>query len=427
VSAAARIALVALPLLSGCAWSLVQDGRLREEPFAEIVTRTAAARGDPRPAHVDARVVQPGEVPELMRASILSEWSPEEIARYQERLVAIGLWPPQRDLVEETVSVAKEEVAGFYLSETRVLYVVEGLDAPFSLRVASALLRRDFVREVVLTHEIVHLLQHLEAPLLFEVGAWTEQDDAAEAVQAAIEGDATHYGMLALLAGDEGALPDPGDMQAGMEAAAREESALAKSPALVRLTLAFPYASGYPLSREEGTALLHDPPASTEQVIHADRRRAEFQVADLAGLEAELPAGCESLGQNTVGELLIWVLLTDFGALPAEDASDGWDGDRYLAARCGERRAFFWWTAWDSEEDAAEFAAAYADLADHVAARAGLTARPEIRLDGAEVILYSEPLGALLPRLGREARRARITTLDELRAHFGLAEPRVAP
>ena len=35
---------------------------------------------------------------------------------------------------------------------------------------------------------------------------------------------------------------------------------------------------------------------------------------------------------------------------------EGWNGDRYLAARCGGRRELLWLTVWDSEADAAEFA-----------------------------------------------------------------------
>jgi len=423
VRATGRLALAALPLVlaTGCAWSLVSDGRIREEPFAEIVSRTAAVRGDPRPAEVDARVIDASEVPAVMRASIESELTPAELARYQERLVAIGIWPPERDLLDETLRVAEEEVAGFYLSESRVLYVVEGLDMPVSARFLSVLLRRDLLREAVLSHEIVHLLQHRAAPELFDVGTWTDQDDAGEAMQAALEGDATYYGLLAIVAGDANALPEPAEMQRGFDSAVRSESALAEAPALVRLTLAFPYARGYPLSLVEGRALLDAPPASTEQVLHGDRRRADFQVADLARLEAALPAGCESLGQNTLGELAIWVLLSDLGSeARALAASDGWDGDRYLAARCGERRAFLWWTAWDSEADAVEFAAAYTGVARALAARAGLAARPGVTREGARVLVASEPLGGLLPRLDREARWARIRTLDELRAHFHL-------
>lgn len=420
-AAARLVSVLAVAFATGCAWSLVADGQIRQEPFAEIVTRTAAVRGDRRPAEVDARVIEAADVPAVMRAAIEAEFGPEQLARYQERLVSVGLWPPERDLIEETLRVAQEEVAGFYVSETRVLYVVEGLRVPLLLRFFSALLRRDLLREAVLSHEIVHLLQHRDAPDLFESGSWTEQDDASEAVQAALEGDATHFGLLAVLGGDPSGLPDPAELNEGFASASREGGALAEAPALVRLTLTFPYSGGYPLSLAEGTPLLRDPPASTEQVLHPERRRADFQVADLARLEAALPEGCESLGQNTLGELGISVLLNDLGAeAQAAAASDGWDGDRYLAARCGGRRAFLWWSAWDSEADAQEFAEAYARIAEAAAERAGLAATPRFGRDGVHVLVASEPLGALLPQLDREGRWARIATLDELRAHFRL-------
>ena len=414
---------LALLFVSGCAWSLVADGRIREKPFAEIVTRTAAVRGDPRPEKVDVRVVTQDELPALLRESVLHEHTPEEVARYQARLVAVGLWPPDRDLIEESLAVGRDEYAGFYVPETRVLYVVDGVSVPLSVRFVSALLRRDLLREVVLSHEVVHLLQHRDAPALFDAIRWMEQDDATSALQAAFEGDALRYGFAAVLAESGGSLPDPDQLRRDLEAEAhaKQKGALHEAPALLRLTLTLPYTHGYPLSLAEGRKLLADPPAATEQVMHGERRHADFAVADLAPLEAALPAGCESLGQNTLGELGIWVLFQDLGGAAASAAaSDGWDGDRYLAARCGERLAFVWWTAWDSEPDAAEFADAYAGIAPALQARVGLAAPPRVDRDGARVLVASQPLEPLLPLLGKRERRARVRTLDELRAHFGL-------
>ena len=418
-----RVACLALLLLSGCAWSLIDDGRIREVPFAEIVARTATARGDPRPDRVDARVVGKDDVPALLRETILHGHTAEEVALYQTRLVAIGLWPPDRDLIEETIAVMRDEAAGFYVPDSGALYVIDGFRVPFSVRLVSALLRQDLLREVVLAHEIVHLLQHRSVPGLFDVTRWMEQDDATAAVQTAYEGDATHYGYAALLADTGAPLPSPEQVRESLEddLAARTKGALAEAPALLRLTLALPYSRGYPLSLSEGTELLEDLPASMEQVMHAEQRHANFEIADLAPLEAALPAYCASLGQNTLGELGIWVLLQDLGgAAVSAAASDGWDGDRYLAARCGERLAFVWWTAWDSESDAVEFAEAYALIAPAVQDRAGLAAPPRVHRHGARVLVASDPLAPLVPLVGERARRTRIATLDALRAHFGL-------
>jgi len=423
------MACLVLLQLSGCAWSLVEDGRIREGAFAEIVARTAAARGDPRPEHVDVRVVSQDELPALLRESVLHHRTPEEVARYQARLVAVGVWPPERDLVEDSLAVGRDEFAGFYVPESRVLYVVDGIRVPFTVRFVSALLGRDLMREVVLSHEVVHLLQHRDEPELFDAIRWLDQDDATGAVQAAFEGDAMRYGFAAVLADSGGSLPDPEELRRDLEAEvqAKEKGALGEAPALLRLTLTLPYTRGYPLALTEGRKLLEDPPATTEQVLHADRRHAEFAVADLAPLESALPAGCQSLGQNTLGELGIWVLFQDLGgAAVSEAASDGWDGDRYLAARCGDRFAFVWWTAWDSESDALEFADAYAEIAAAVQDRVGFAAPPRVQRDGAHVVVASDPLAPLVPLVDQRARRARIATLAALRAHFGLA-PDVQP
>jgi hypothetical protein len=54
-----------------------------------------------------------------------------------------------------------------------------------------------------------------------------------------------------------------------------------------------------------------------------------------------------------------------------------------------------------------------------VAARVGLAAAPQARRDGAQVVVGSGALAALRSLLGERARRARIASLEELRAHFG--------
>ena len=150
-----------------------------------------------------------------------------------------------------------------------------------------------------------------------------------------------------------------------------EGSALAEAPALIRLTLGFPYARGYALAWNEEYRLLESPPISTEQAMHDDRRREAFLQMDLTELEGRLPTGCRTLQRNTAGELLISVLFRDLTDSPHPAIWEGWNGDRYLVADCAGRTEWVWWTAWDSAADAAEFADAYLELAPAVAARAG--------------------------------------------------------
>jgi hypothetical protein len=414
------VALLLVPLLQGCAYSMVRGDRIREDAFDDVLDRTVAARDLAVPDSFETRVIPRSAIPELLRAAIVADWEAQAIADYQETLIAIGAWPPDRDLIDEYVSVGEEELAGVYVPKESTLYVIEDAPIPFSLRLLSTVARRDFMREIVLAHELVHLLQHGAYPELLEDDAdWRDQDDAAAALSAAIEGDATRFGIVAVI-GDEDALPSPESFRADIEAEqASDTGALARAPALLRLTLAFPYVSGYALSLNEGAALLDEPPASTEQAIHPAKRHEPFLAIDLAPAREALPRHCRWLGDNTLGELGISVLLRDLGDSPSPEIWEGWDGDRFMAARCGERRAFVWETHWDSDRDAAEFAEAYAGIANTIRGRIGLERAPEIRLNGRRVRIVSDPLREVSDSLDTLSHRGRVTRVSELRAHFG--------
>ncbi|MHC4913660.1 MAG: hypothetical protein ACYTE5_11785, partial [Planctomycetota bacterium] len=334
---------------SGCAYSMIRGGQLRPDLFAGIVSRTAAVRGIEPQLPIDARVVTSAELEVVIRRAIAREWSDDQIRRYERALTTLGLWPGDRSLLDEFIAVMREEVAGLYDPSDRALYIVSDAETPFLARLLSALLRRDLDREIVLSHELVHLLQHTSYPSLVDTDSFFyDHDDVSAAIQAALEGDATRYGMEALDLLPK--LPEPADFREEIdsELASIHDGAFAAAPALIRLTLAFPYTHGYRLSYGEGKALLDSPPASTEQVLHAGERRASFLAIDLGPLRDALPAQCRFVHENTLGELEISVLFRDLASDPSEDVWVGWDGDRYLVAECDEQPAILWLTAWDS-------------------------------------------------------------------------------
>ena len=403
---------------AGCAYRLVSGGQLRPELFQQIVDRTVRARGIAPEREILTRVIASAELPALLRGALAAEWTGAEIQDYQEGLITLGLWPPGRDLEREFVAVYSEEVVGFYLPTERTLYLVDDARTPWTLRLLSTLARRDLERELILTHELVHFLQHQSFPVLMDTDPfWKTQDDVTAAVQAALEGDALHYGFAAL----EIDPPAAEELRLALEEEDRQRAhgALAEAPALLRLTVSFPYAHGYGLSLREGRALLTSPPASTEQVLHPEKRLEPFQAIDLRALRAALPTGCRALFEDTLGELGLSVLLRDLGAPIEAAAWEGWDGDRWVAADCYGSRELVWLTAWDSETDAAEFAAGYARIAPAVAQRVAMASPPSVRLSGREVWIATPGLAALAEQLDTFARRARVTDLPGVRAHFG--------
>jgi hypothetical protein len=401
----------------GCAHSLVSGGQLRPEPFHQIVDRTVRARGIAPEGEIRTRVIRSAELPELLTGALTAEWTGAEMLDYQEGLIALGIWPAGRDLQREFVTVYSEEVVGLYLPTQRTLFLVDDPNSSWSVRLLSALARRDLERELIVSHELVHFLQHQAFPDLMQPDPfWKSQDDVAAALQAALEGDALHYGIAAL------EIPPPAEDELRValeeEDQQRSHGALAEAPALLRLTLSFPYAHGYGLSLREGRALLATPPASTEQVLHPEKRHEPFQAIDLRALRAQLPAGCRALFEDTLGELGLSVLLRDLGSPIEAAAWEGWDGDRWVAADCGGDRELVWLTAWDSETDAAEFATAYQRIAPAVAERAGMASAPTARVVGSEVWIASPGLAPLVVHLGALANRARVADLAGVRAHF---------
>jgi hypothetical protein len=399
----------------GCSYSLVAGDQLRRNPFDEVVARTVRARGITPRGSVDARVLQQSEVRDVLQEAIEEEWPEEAIRDYQDALVALGLWPPDRDLADTFLDVMSQELLGVYVAAQHTLYVVsDASPPPFWFRTVSAMLGRDLYREAILAHEIVHLLQHERYPQLVELADIAqENDDVVGAIQAALEGDATRYGLAAMEIGTK--LPPPEQYAELMEEdiSAREGDALTDAPAIIRLTLAFPYARGYRLSYEEGWDLLEDPPASTEQVIHPEKRREAFIAIDLGGLRPALPPQCEFVYENSIGELNLSVLFSELGTAASEQAWQGWNGDRYLVARCDGRLEFLWLTEWDSQSDALEFEVAYRAIAAAVAQRAGHAAPPLARREGQQVIVTTPGLEALSEAAAQDARRQAVTSFED--------------
>jgi hypothetical protein len=116
-------------------------------------------------------------------------------------------------------------------------------------------------------------------------------------------------------------------------------------------------------------SLYVDPPTTTEQVLHADRFFPERDEprAPFMQSPASLMSGWDLLLDDSLGELYVRTLFAT-GRLRARapELAGGWDGDRLVVVGRGSRGEEDWFvvwaTLWDSEEDAAEFAAGYNEL-----------------------------------------------------------------
>jgi len=366
----ALAAICSLAALSGCADAMIESGAIREGALRDLVANVVRARAIEPEGPIAARAVNRDELRAILSEAFDAWKAPAELANYERALVALGLWPANRDLRTAALAVYVEQVVGIYLPSSEELLLVSDARASRRLVLPSAGLRWDFQAEFALSHEIIHLLQHQAYPELMDPEPLpNNSDDLGAAIQAALEGDALRFGFDAI--GLQVPTPEEWTLLIDGQFPGPEGSALAQAPALIRLSLAFPYARGYALAWSEEFRLLESPPISTEQVMHDARRREPFLQLDLGGLEDRLPLGCRPLERNTVGELQISILFRDLAEDPDPAIWEGWNGDRYLVADCADRTEWVWWTAWDSAGDAAEFANAYLEIAPAVAARAG--------------------------------------------------------
>ena len=281
--------------------------------------------------------------------------NPESLVKGTETLYKeLGLMPADASLEQLYLELLTSQVAGLYDDETKHMYVVSknGAIGP--------------VEEITYAHEYAHALQDQAFTLRKVVGEDTDQSDRTTARASVVEGDATL--LMSLWA--QRFLTPAELAEVGSTSDPASEAILAKMPAILKDPLLFPYTGGLQLTLGAFTQggfsavneLFANPPDSTEQVLHADKfaaREKPVVVAFPDDLAARLGAGWTVSLQDTLGEMLLEIVLRDGGASATNDAAAGWGGDRVALIEGPDgQKAVVLDTSWDSAQDATEFEAA---------------------------------------------------------------------
>lgn len=293
------------------------------------------------------------------------DFSPEDARDYALTLAAFDAIDPDIDMHNLLVELYAEQVAGFYDPETNQIYVITGA-GPMGQS-----------ERLTYAHEYTHALQdqHFDLEELgFRDDAEDEYDDEyLAALQALAEGDATlltqqflenHYTieeMMTLLNEIEGA----------------ETPVLDSAPDVVSDGLMFPYLYGLGFAQalydEGGWAAIDDayadPPRSTEHILHPERYLAgdEPLIVSLPPLTDTLGVGWQQAEENVLGEYFIgYYLDQEISSRDAEEAAEGWGGDRYAVHHRESDGALVMalHVVWDTPADAEEFVDAYVAYAD---------------------------------------------------------------
>ncbi|HEV2128361.1 MAG TPA: hypothetical protein VGR22_07080 [Thermomicrobiales bacterium] len=295
-----------------------------------------------------------------LQEDLLEDYPEDEQYADERELLAFGLMDEHIDFGDLYIDLYSEQIAGYYDPETSEMVVIR--DATDEAGFTPS-------QEVTYAHEIVHALQDQHFDL--DAGVLDREplsDDQALAVTALIEGDASYAELQYLM-------ENPELLEAFLqeiEVTEFDSSVLDAAPVIISNTLIFPYEHGLTfveaLYSEGGWDLVNqalaDPPASTEQILHPEKyldggAPVEIEVADFT---QELGDDWTVFDTNTFGEYQLRVILgeTSMGEEQAERAAAGWGGDTYLVAGTDTEDAILWESAWDTPQDAEEFARAWA-------------------------------------------------------------------
>jgi hypothetical protein len=289
----------------------------------------------------------------------------EELERATLLYVALDLLPPDLDLREVFLNLLGTQVAGFYDSDTKTMNVIPtiGDDVGESL---------SLTEQIVFIHEYTHALQDQHFGLdVLEDEALQASPDQSIAVISLVEGDAT--ATMDVYA-QQVALRNPG---AAFELLT--EGLLAGNlllpddipPVLVR-ELMFPYEAGLSfvlaLYGDGGWDRINQAyenlPQTSEQIIHPEKYLAGEGAQSVESVDLALGEGWQEVWNIALGEFYLREhLRSQLSSFEAERGAAGWGGDRFQLYVDPETDDLLWVLriAWDTPEDAVEFADLYAE------------------------------------------------------------------
>jgi hypothetical protein len=260
-----------------------------------------------------------------LRQRTRAEYPPGELDLEGATLARLGLIPDTLDYERTMFDLLEEQVLGFYDPDEHKLYIADWV--PEEMQTST------------MAHEVTHALQDQH----FDIGRFTRhvrgRGDAQTAAMAVVEGDAT-AAMFDFVLAPSGRtvldLPDVARSVAG-QMSGGDQPRLAAAPRALRETLLFPYVTGFRLCVERRRAgghpavdaLLREPPASTEQVLHADKLAArEAPIAVAPVVPPPLADTFELAYHDTLGEFGTRLAVVEaVGESRAEAAARGWGGD----------------------------------------------------------------------------------------------------
>jgi hypothetical protein len=338
------------------------------EMIHEIENQVIQIRGLHPTEFVDRTLITADELRQIVADDFFSDYSEQDARNDVLILSLLGLLPEDFDLKSFYNDLYSEQIAGFYDSETKEIFVVK---------------KEAFGGNEKLTyaHEFTHVLQdqvfNFDEGLNYNEDACQEDSERCAAIQALIEGDATQTEILWFQT--YATRDDYDDLMQTYESF--ESPILDAAPPYMVADLYFPYEKGFAfverLYKEGGFAAVdaayQNPPVSTKQILHPefypDHRP---KIVILPELDEIFDSAWILYDQNIMGEWYTFLILNQayeethrLGESQAKQASEGWEGDAYAfyLNENTDEVVFVLDTVWETSVDAEEFAGAFQDYA----------------------------------------------------------------
>lgn len=306
-----------------------QSQRALEALAAPLYAQLAALKGIASPGPPPPILIRTREENRrFIEQELDRRYSAARVEAERKGMVAWGLIPPEYDLRRLFLDLMEEQVSAYYDPRAKVMVLGDWL-----------LLEQ---QQSALMHELVHALQDREIPLDAFIMPDPGRGDQVLARQALLEGEAVALTFDLLLkpqGGDFASLPDLAPLRE-MITSGVSGPTVSAAPRFLQELLIFPYVEGLRFVHEFRkrqpwagmSALYRDPPRSTTQILHPEKRFAPREdpipiaLPDLKGL---LP-GATAVAEDELGEFgLGSVVGQHLGEAAGRAAVAGWRGDHF--------------------------------------------------------------------------------------------------
>ncbi|MGI8907243.1 MAG: hypothetical protein ACR2IE_12220 [Candidatus Sumerlaeaceae bacterium] len=323
----------------------------------EITSAVAELRNLPPLQPVRFQILERNALKKFLEVKLEEDLPPGWLAEYESACKIVGAIPERTNLRKTLLSLLSEQIAGLYDDKTKKLYVLADFDLSRPLA------------KIILAHEICHALQDQHYNFSRMPLRDLENNDAATAALAVIEGDAT-----ILMQDYAGTSLSGSDVLKLLDVLKIDQSALNATPYFLRQQLIFPYLGGAeflmkisyqdPDLRELAFVRV---PVSTEQILHSDKYASGDldlpTTVSIPAIQSILGKGWKRTMRCNWGEMQIKTLFEVWREWnKAKRVGEGWDGDQFVIYRKGEEYVYLWKTTWDTRKDATEFYDEYSEL-----------------------------------------------------------------